>query len=152
MGENALLREVLELEATISKEVRNLVFPAARKEMGAAEYAVHQLADTAVARDNCHVSSEAILNGFNFAEKLTQVEAIVSGIETPAGNHVGVLLTRKTGQWSEDNVMIDYSARQFDPDIAFPLIMDAWEWQEWVESKLGRQGEWTHLNDWYLER
>lgn len=152
MRENVLLSEVIELEPAISSQVQDLIFPAARKEMGEPEYAVHRLADTAVAKDNCHVSSEIILNGFNFMDNLHSVEAIVSGIETPAGNHVGILLTRKTGQWSEDNVMIDYSARQFDPDIAFPLIMDAWEWQEWVESKLGRQGEWTHLNDWYLER
>lgn len=151
MRDNALLEEVLKRESEIVADVLHIKFENSHHDSTVREYEVKDLADPQVAVNNCFVASDAIVAGTSLAAYFEGTTVISSGIESPAGNHFALLFSRQKTKWTEDSVIVDFSARQYDPEAPFPLVMDAWQWQEWVEGKLGREGTWTHLQDWYLD-
>lgn len=99
------------------------------------------------ARNSCGFVSAAIIDHIDFSEIGEGYKATYTGIQTPAGNHYGVLLS-KDGLPEEMSVIVDFTASQFGSDAPFPLIMDCWEWQFWTEEKLGRVGNWYHSYTW----
>lgn len=98
-------------------------------------------------RNSCGFVSAAIIDSIDFTKIGEGYKATYTGIQTPAGNHYGVLLS-KEGLPEETSVIVDFTASQFGDDVPFPLIMDCWEWQIWTESKLGRIGNWYHSYEW----
>lgn len=111
------------------------------------KFAVSEASVPAIALNNCWIISDVMLKALECDPSVlnTSYDTMeVSGILTPAGCHYGLLV--RSG---EQGVVIDFSARQFDPEVSMPLIMDMWEWQEWCEQKIGRQGEWSHEEGWW---
>lgn len=90
-------------------------------------------------RNKCWAVSEAIAKSDFCQDLFPNLEVQVTGIETPAGNHYAILV-----EDDNDGVIIDFTARQFDPNMSFPVIMDMWDWQSWTEDKIGRMGVWRH--------
>lgn len=103
------------------------------------ECTVADMADRLKATNNCWDASEAVLKRHLTDFQVYAERVLVSGIQTPAGNHYAILCIK-----GEHEIIIDYTARQFDETVAYPLVIDAYQWQEWVESKIGRQGNWMH--------
>jgi hypothetical protein len=90
-------------------------------------------------RNKCWPVSEAVAESESSRELFRGLKVRVTGIETPAGNHHAILV-----EDDNDGVIIDFTARQFDPNMSFPVIMDMWDWQLWAEDKIGRVGVWRH--------
>lgn len=110
----------------------------------------HSINDMAVpefAYGNCGFAAERAIVALSSYVFPHDVLLTYTGIQTPAGNHYGVLVSEH-GKPQEESIIIDFTARQFDKNMPFPLIMDCWEWQRWVESKIGRIGNWYHSYDW----
>jgi len=99
------------------------------------------------AQNACGLVSAAIINHVDFTEVGEGLKATYTGIQSPAGNHYAILLS-KEGLPEEMSVIVDFTANQFGDDLPFPLIMDCWEWQVWTEDKLGRVGNWYHSYAW----
>lgn len=90
-------------------------------------------------RNKCWSVSEALAESDLAQDLFPDLAVQVTGIETPAGNHYAILVEDEN-----DGVIIDFTARQFDPNMSFPVIMDMWDWQSWTEEKIGRVGVWRH--------
>lgn len=90
-------------------------------------------------RNKCWPVSEAVAESESSRELFPGLKVQVTGIETPAGNHHAILVEDEN-----DGVIIDFTARQFDPNMSFPVIMDMWDWQLWTEGQIGRIGDWRH--------
>lgn len=96
---------------------------------------------------NCGFVAEKVIEATEDAVFLQGLKTTYTGIQTPSGNHFAVLVS-KDGLPEEKSVILDFTARQFDKDAPFPLVMDCWEWQVWVEGKIGRVGNWYHSYRW----
>lgn len=97
-----------------------------------------------VASQNCHAATPAL------------IEALVDQIGLPPGMHVdAVRLTwmaeagspqhwaltldsAETGTW-----VLDYTARQFDPALPFPLVAPLAEWQATITAAAAREFGWA---------
>lgn len=102
--------------------------------------------EPAEALNKCGFTARTIADTVDFSALTPGSEAVFTGIQSPAGNHYAVLL-REIGDTS-DGVILDFTARQFDPSADFPLVMNCWDWQVWTESHLGRIGSWYHSYTW----
>lgn len=100
---------------------------------------VNEMRAAGECRNKCWSVSEAVAESESSRELFPGLKVQVTGIETPAGNHHAILVEDEN-----DGVIIDFTARQFDPNMSFPVIMDMWDWQLWTEDKIGRIGEWRH--------
>lgn len=137
------------LLGTLESKVNAMVSPAdiRFRAYGSTElWTVADMEDGVKASNNCWDASEAVLERHLSDFQGCMEQAFISGIQTPAGNHYAILCVQ-----GSDEVIIDYTARQFDTDAPYPLIMDAWEWQDWVEGRIGRQGAWMHDASYYGE-
>lgn len=108
---------------------------------------INDMADPERAHNNCGFASERAIYALQEHVFLQGLSLTYTGIQTPAGNHYAVLVSEE-GKPQEESVIIDFTARQFDASLPFPLIMDCWEWQQWTEAKIGRQGNWYHSYHW----
>lgn len=139
----ALLTSIRNIEPDIMSAIHDVSFHDINH-FGAVgqKIAMRPVTDMMVAdncRNKCWAVSEAIAQS-EVSEKLFQdLKVQVTGIETPVGNHHAILVEDEN-----DGVIIDFTARQFDPNMSFPVIMDMWDWQLWVEDKMGRVGGWRH--------
>lgn len=108
--------------------------------------------DPSIALNNCWVISDTLCKALesNLSVLNVDYESLqVTGIETPAGCHYGLLVTCVGDV--DNGVIIDFSASQFDDTLPFPLIMDMWSWQQWYETHIGRMGEWSHDTGYWGE-
>lgn len=137
---NALLNEVSDLKDLILSACEEVKI-AEREGLSVKDM---DLAENA--QNSCGLVSAAIINRIDFVE-LAGLNAKYTGIQSPAGNHFAILLS-KEGLPEEMSVIVDFTASQFEADAPFPLVMDCWEWQVWTEEKLGRQGNWYHSYAW----
>ncbi|MBG0738797.1 hypothetical protein IV500_05105 [Paeniglutamicibacter antarcticus] len=89
------------------------------------------LATPSVARNRC----------WDAVDHISRDKAVASavhkalGVTCPAGDHYATAVTGSDGR----EVIIDFTARQLDPEAAFPLVTDRWTWQLMVERALKRQ-------------
>lgn len=109
-------------------------------------FTLQEVMDPAEGLNKCAFVAQTITDSVDFSSLVPGVSALFTGIQTPAGNHYAVLLS-KPGDTS-DGVILDFTARQFDAITDFPLVMDCWEWQLWTESHIGRVGNWYHSYAW----
>lgn len=144
---NDLLDVVQALSPRLVSECGNLVFPSNFIGEEAETFRLQDVMDPATARNRCSRVAEVIIDSLDFSSLSPGLTAKFTGIQSPGGNHYAVLLSQE-GEPEENSVILDFTARQYDPEASFPLIMDCWEWQVWTESKLGRQGGWYHSYAW----
>lgn len=141
MNSNSLLQEV--------QAMRDLIIGAC----GSVEIAerdgltVEDMSLPENALNSCGLVSASIINQVDFSTVGEGMKATYTGIQSPAGNHYAILLS-KEGLPEEMSVIVDFTASQFSKDLPFPLVMDCWEWQAWTESHLGRVGNWYHSYEW----
>jgi hypothetical protein len=109
-------------------------------------FTLEDVMDPTEGLNKCAFTSQMITDSVDFSSLTPGAEAVFTGIQSPAGNHYAVLL-REIGD-TGDGVILDFTARQFDPAADFPLVMNCWDWQMWTESHLGRQGNWYHSYAW----
>lgn len=144
---NPLLISVRELEAEITARCASLTFTSNFPGEEKKEFHLADVMDPVKARNNCSRVSERIVEALDFSSLMPGLTARFSGIQSPMGNHYAVLLSHSDLP-EESSVILDFTAKQFDVESGFPLIMDCWQWQYWVEEKLGRQGNWYHSYAW----
>lgn len=144
---NPLVSFIVELEPRITAMCASLTFTSNFPGEEEQEFGLADVMDPVKARNNCSRVSEKIVNSLDFSSLLLGLTAKFTGIQSPAGNHYAVLLSHQDLP-EESSVIIDFTAKQFGPGYAFPLIMDCWEWQVWVEGKMGRHGNWYHSYTW----
>lgn len=89
------------------------------------------LATPSVARNRCWDAADHISRDIAVASAVHKV----LGVTCPAGDHYANAVTGSDGR----EVIIDFTARQFDPEAVFPLVTDRWTWQLMVERALKRQ-------------
>lgn len=141
-----LLASIQSTLPKIVEECGKLPFFSIEPDGSKAPFDLTTVQDPAEALNKCGFTSRTIADSIDFGSLTPGAEAVFTGIQSPAGNHYAVLL-REIGDTS-DGVIIDFTARQFDPKADFPLVMNCWEWQVWTESHLGRQGDWFHSYAW----
>lgn len=144
---NELLPLILEVQDDIVAHCSQMNFIRDLPGENRFEFTLKDLQNPQVAKNNCGIVSAQILAEFNFSSLIPTVTGQFTGIQTVAGNHFGILLS-KSDLPEETSVIIDFTATQFDRNASIPLIMDCWEWQIWTEDKLGRQGHWKHSYAW----
>lgn len=144
---NDLLDVVQALSSRIVSECGDLVFPSNFIGEEPETFRLHDVMDPATARNRCSRVTEVIIDSLDFSSLSPGLTAKFTGIQSPGGNHYAILIS-KEGEPEENSVILDFTARQYDSEASFPLIMDCWEWQVWTESKLGRQGNWYHSYAW----
>ena len=108
---------------------------------------ISDMANPERAHNNCGFTSERAIYALSNHVLPHGLILTYTGIQTPAGNHYAVLVSEECKP-KEESVIIDFTARQFDSSMPFPLIMDCWEWQVWTESHIGRSGNWYHSYQW----
>lgn len=144
---NPLLSSISELEPRITELCDSLTFTSNFPGEENKEFRLADVMDPVTARNNCSRVSERIVDTLDFSSLMSGLTAKFTGIQSPRGNHYAVLLSH-VDLPEESSVIVDFTAKQFDADANFPIIMDCWEWQVWVEDKLGRQGNWYHSYEW----
>jgi hypothetical protein len=143
---NALLESVVASIPQITEECEKLDFTAADNRDETITFSLDDLRISEIARNKCGITSKEIVENADLGFLKGNITATFTGIQSPAGNHYGVLLSQ-TGD-TYGGIIVDFTARQFDPESVFPLVMDCWEWQRWTESYLGRVGNWYHTYEW----
>lgn len=144
---NPLVNSIRGLEPHIMALCNSLTFTSNFPGQEEKEFHLADVMDPVQAKNNCSRVSEKIVATLDFSSLLPGLTAQFSGIQSPRGNHYAVLLSHEDLP-EENSVILDFTAKQFDVEADFPLIMDCWEWQYWVEDKLGRQGNWYHSYAW----
>lgn len=142
----ALLESVIDSIPQITEECGKLDFAAPDNRGETIAFSLRDLRIPEIARNKCGITSKEIVANADLSFLKGSIAVTFTGIQSPAGNHYGVLLS-ETGD-TYGGVIVDFTARQFDPSADFPLVMDCWEWQLWTESHLGRVGNWYHTYDW----
>lgn len=143
---NELLKSVQSSISEIIEECKQFSYVATNNDGSTSAYSLSELSDSAGALNKCAFTSRTIAENADFSYLKEDTVATFTGIQSPAGNHYGVLLSN-VGD-TDGGVIIDFTARQFDKSADFPLIMDCWDWQIWTESQLGRMGNWLHTHTW----
>lgn len=92
-----------------------------------------EMEDPVRARNNCFGATHAI------------DEFIVTriGVDADSSAHVvGTVFTDGKAHWAnmicmpEADMVIDYTARQFDESVAVPLVLPVYEWAKWVSARV----------------
>ena len=144
---NALLDDIQAITPRLTEICNALSFVSSFPGEEGKEFRLADIPTPADARNRCSRVSEKIVEAVDFSSLLPGVTAKFTGIQSPAGNHYAVLLS-KAGEPEENSVILDFTAHQFDVNATIPMVMDCWEWQVWTEGKLGRQGNWYHSYAW----
>lgn len=130
----------------IIEECKKLSYLATNNDGSTSPFDLLAVMDPAEALNKCAFTSRVIARDADFSFLGEDTVATFTGIQSPAGNHYGVLLSHAGD--TDGGVILDFTARQFDANATFPLVMDCWKWQLWTESHLGRVGNWYHTYTW----
>lgn len=130
----------------IVEECENLSYVAIATDGSKVPFDLQTVKNPADALNKCGFTSRVIASDADFSFLGENILATFTGIQSPAGNHYGVLLSQAGD--TDGGVIIDFTARQFEETADFPLVMDCWQWQLWTESHLGRVGNWYHTYTW----
>lgn len=144
---NTLLDVIERMVPEIVEKCAKLPFIAMATDGSETSFDLEAVMDPRTAKNKCGFVAKMITDSVDFDSLAPGVSAQFTGIQSPAGNHFAVLLSQ-AGEDEYSSVIVDFTARQYDPTADFPLVMDCWKWQEWTESHLGRQGNWYHSYAW----
>lgn len=90
-----------------------------------------ELGDPDLARGNCWAATSELIENVGAAE--FDAEWLDEITLTGHGQHVAILVAHRDGLH-----VIDYTARQFSPELPFPLIADVESWKRIVEESSGQ--------------
>lgn len=144
---DSLLDVIERMLPEIVEKCEKLPFFSIEPDGSKAPFNLKAVMDRSGSRNKCGFVAQTIADNVDFGSIAPGVSAQFTGIQSPTGNHYAVLLSQ-AGESDYNSVILDFTARQFDADADFPLVMDCWKWQEWTESRLGRQGNWYHSYAW----
>lgn len=97
---------------------------------------VADMADPAIARNNCWATSNEVYENVDLEEYGQIDELDIIGVEATGCTHYAVYVAN-----SEESVVIDFTARQFSPDAPFPFILPVDKWHAYMEHVTGRKLE-----------
>lgn len=93
---------------------------------------VADMADPAIARNNCWATSNEIYESGHI-ENIVHVEEVdIVGVESPGCTHYAVYLTD-----GEEEVVMDFTVRQFSPDAPFPYVVPLTTWHAYMKHITG---------------
>jgi hypothetical protein len=87
-----------------------------------------------IARNNCWVTSNEIYENVELEEYANIHEVDIIGVEATGCTHYAVYVANETEQ-----VVIDFTARQFSPDAPFPFVLPVDKWHAYMEHVTGRE-------------
>lgn len=95
---------------------------------------LEQLGDPAVALGNCGAAAAELIERAGAAEFDVEWldEITINRSAAGGGQHVAILAGDRDGTF-----VIDYTARQFDPELPFPFVAGVEEWHAAVEKASG---------------
>lgn len=99
-----------------------------------------ELGDPRLALGNCWAATNEIIEQVGSAELGAEwLDEITLSRNRLGGQHVAILAGDQDGRY-----VIDYTARQFHPELPFPYVADFEEWKAGIEASSGTR--------WSLER
>lgn len=129
-----LLEEVKDNVGFILEDVANLDV-ANHSSVGPEWVTVADMADPAIARNNCWATSGEIYEYTSlntFADSVEEIDIV--GVEAPGCTHYAVYLANSTEQ-----VVIDFTVRQFSPDAPFPFVLSLDSWHAYMQHVTNRE-------------
>lgn len=99
---------------------------------------VADMADADIARNNCWVTSNEIYENLDIESYADIEEVDIVGVVAEGVSHYGVYLAN-----SEEEVVLDFTARQFDPSAPFPYVVPLKVWHAYLEHMTGKTMEIT---------
>lgn len=129
-----LLEEVKANVAFILEDVANLDV-ANHSSTGPEWVTVADMADPAIARNNCWATSNEVYENTSlntFADNVDEVDIV--GVEATGCTHYAVYVANV-----DEQVVVDFTARQFSPDAPFPFVLPVAKWHAYMEHVTGRE-------------
>lgn len=98
------------------------------------DFTLDQMSDGCIAEDNCHYTTDFLLSGSLLDLIDAPHERSKVYVECQHGqNHIAVLLKfPETGE----SIVLDFTARQYDESVAFPLVLSKEDWFEFVKENI----------------
>lgn len=93
---------------------------------------VADMADPAIARNNCWATSNEIYESRHIENIIHVEEVDIVGVESPGCTHYAVYLTD-----GEEEVVVDFTVRQFSPDAPFPFVLPVATWHAYMNHVTG---------------
>lgn len=104
--------------------------------VGAEWVTVADMADPAIARNNCWAASNEVYENVEL-EAYAQIDELdIVGVEATGCTHYAVYMAN-----ADEAVVLDFTARQFSPDAPFPFILPVDKWHAYMEHVTGRKME-----------
>lgn len=128
-----LLADIKENIAFITEDAADLDV-ANHSAHGAEWVKVADMIDPDIARNNCWVTSNEIYENVELEEYASIDEVDIIGVEATGCTHYAVYVANQTEQ-----VVIDFTARQFSPDAPFPFVLPVDKWHAYMEHVTGRE-------------
>jgi hypothetical protein len=128
-----LLADIKENIAFIAEDAADLDV-ANHSVQGAEWVKVSDMTNPDIARNNCWVTSNEIYENVELEEYANIDEVDIIGVEATGCTHYAVYVANETEQ-----VVIDFTARQFSPDAPFPFVMPVDKWHAYMEHVTGRE-------------
>lgn len=96
---------------------------------------VFDMADPAIARNNCWAVSNEIYENLELDSYAAIVEEVdIVGVEAEGCSHYAVYVAN-----SDEAVVLDFTVRQFSPDAPFPFILPVDKWHAYMNHVTGRE-------------
>lgn len=94
---------------------------------------ISEMSKPKIARNNCWIVSNEIMEQLDLSEYATIDEVDMVGAAGSLCSHYAVYLSRGTEQ-----VVLDFTARQFDSEAPFPYVVPLDVWYGYVKHVTGR--------------
>lgn len=94
---------------------------------------IADMADADIARNNCWAASNEIYENLEVEEYANIAEVDIVGVVAEGVSHYAVYLANE-----EEEVVLDFTARQFDPTAPFPYVVPLNVWHGYLEHMTGK--------------
>jgi hypothetical protein len=116
----------------VAEEYENLDI-ANHSDVGEEWVTLGDMADPAIARNNCYIASSEIVQNIDPAEFGAERLNVVSLTSKEANVTHGAVKATIDGK----EMIFDFTARQFDPELPYPYVADHDTWQKTIEKGYG---------------
>lgn len=97
---------------------------------------IADMADADIARNNCWVVSNEVYENIELEAYASIEEVDIVGVVAEGVSHYGVYLSNGT-----EEVVLDFTARQFDASAPFPYVVPLNVWKGYIEHMTGKEME-----------
>lgn len=95
---------------------------------GAGMRSLADMAHREVSMNQCRKVAQAV----TALAVIPEAKTSLVGVSSPRGSHYATLIARE-----DTEVIVDFTASQFNPRAPFPMVMDKDAWKIWVQRYLG---------------